>query len=129
MEFRRHTVNMLDFSVTEATLGRGCPSLAPSPVGSMGFQVERFYFTGQANQLWDIIRDTTSGALRIVSLHNQKCLENGGALVGGPLTQYTCNLGLTDNKNFYLEYQGPVPNCGGPLTQTVRTLATPVHSP
>jgi hypothetical protein len=96
-------------------------SLVVSPVGSMGVQIERSTFTGQANQQWNIIRDSTTGAVHISSVHIHKCWNNGGTIVGGPLTHSTCSLVSTDNKNFYLDPQGFVTNCGGSEPQVVRT--------
>ncbi len=96
----------------------------------MGLQIERFAcFGGQANEAWDIIRDSSTGGVQFVSAHNQKCWDNRGAVAGGPLTQSTCNLVAAVNKTFYLEFQGFVPNCGGALTQKVCTYQSTVSTP
>ncbi len=93
----------------------------------MGLQIENYPFSGgQANERWNIIRDVATGAFRITSVLIQKCWDNGGAAVGGPLTQYDCNLGSADNKNFYLDPQGFVTSCGGPQTQMVRTSSSAI---
>lgn len=97
----------------------------------MRVQIERWVCNGQANQQWDLTRVPATGAIRFVSVFFPKCWSNGDAGPGRPLTLLNCSLGSADNKNFYFEYQGLVPNCGKRIDRKVRPFLSAIgrHPP